>query len=465
MQYSIAREIFGKPWQISAFGIQQYQPVISGMLNGAEISVESEPLENIPYAVSATTGVPMAWSETDEDSAQEENSTQEKVIHVLPVRGVLMKHDMLCGPRGARTLANRLRKADADESVIGHVIIIEGPGGSAAAVPELSDAIKDCKKPVVGWVDGMMCSAHMYFGSYTDYLIASRNNDLVGCIGTLIVFKGRISKSEEDLFKEREVTIYADEAFEKNEEYNKAINEFDFKLTKEHILNPHNKEFVAAIKTNLPGVEDKHLHGRTFAASEVVGALINSIGDFDSAINKVLELSEFKKDENQAQSSTSQAVNNNSQIKTEMKQYKNVNAAIGVDQLEAVDGAVSFNEEQLEALDSSLGEDRSSEIQSQLDTANTTIGERDATITDLEGQVETANNTIATRDDRITELEAEIADLKNEAATSGAQARTESDGATNSGKEGSKPITEKYDNPMDALEEVSQAFLGKSVNE
>lgn len=465
MQYSIAREIFGKPWQISALGIQQYQPVISGMLNGAEIVVEEEPKENLPYAISANTAVPMAWSDDNEEGSSEDDSTKEKVIHVLPIRGVMMKHDMMCGPRGARTLANRLRKADTDESVIGHILIIEGPGGSAAAVPELSEAIQECKKPVVAWVDGLMCSAHMYVGSYADNIIASRKDDLIGCIGTLIVFRGRKSKSEEDLFKEREVTIYADEANEKNEEYETAINAFDFKLTKDHILNPHNKQFTDDIKTNRPKVEDKHLHGRTFPASEVVETLIDSVGSFDTAVDKVLELSKYKKEKNNAQSSStsSQAASNNQSIKTEMKQYNNVNAALGVEQLEAVDGTVSLNEEQLGALDSSLGKDPDSEIQSQLDAANETIGERDETITALEAEAENATTTIGERDQTIADLEEEVAELKGEAAVKLPKVVKKSDTDSDGGE--GKPVSEKHDNPFDALEDVSQEYLGKSLTD
>ncbi len=464
MQYSLVREIFGKPWQISALGIQQNQPALMSILHGAEFTVEEEPQENLPYLLSASTFEPRAWMDDDEEDQPEEEQQKEKVINVLPVRGVLTKHDMTCGPRGARTLGNRLRRADTDESVIGHILIIEGPGGSAMAVPELSDAISECKKPVVVWVDGLMASAHMYVASYADNIIASRENDLVGCIGTLIVYNGRISQSEEDLFKIREVTIYADEAYEKNEEYETAINKFDFKLTKEHILNPHNKQFTDDIKKNLPGVEDKHLHGRTFPAKDVVGALVHSIGSFDTAIEKVLELAKFKKEQNQnnAQNSvkTGAAANNNSPKKTEMKQYKHVNAALGVDQLEAVDGVVSLNDEQLQAIDSKLGEDPDAEIKGQLEAANSTIGKHETTIQtqkekieELEGELETANSTIETQKDEIDELKGEAAEETVKVNKSGKKT------------DGSQAITEKYDNPLDGIEEISQEFLGKSLND
>jgi ClpP class serine protease len=456
MQYSIAKEVFGTPWQISAMGIQQYRPVVAGMLNGAVIVAEDEPKENIPFHISAKTLMPLALS--DNEDIEGNDPEKEKVIHVLPVRGVMMKHDMVCGPRGTRTLGNRLRAADKDDSVIGHVMIIEGPGGSAGAIPELTDAMQECKKPIVAWVDGMMCSAHMYAGSYAKEIIASRSTDIVGCIGTLIMFRGRKSKSEEDLLNVREVTIYADQAFEKNEEYEKAINDFDFKLTKERILNPHNEQFIKDIKSNRPGVEEKHLHGRTFPAGEVTGSLVDSIGSFDDAIKRVIELSDYK----QPSASDSTKAAGNIQNKIVMK-FKNIQSALGLSDEEFVteaDGRRTFTQEEMEAMESALGENNSVELQTQLDTANQTIGQRDDTIANLNSQLETANNTISERDQTIENLNGEIADLKNDAADTGAQLHKPSDGA---GKNHDGAIADKYDDPLDALDEVAEEYLGKSV--
>lgn len=463
MQYSIVKEVFGSPWQISAMGIQQYRPVVAGMLSGAVIDAEAEPKESLPYAVSAHTLQPVAWSVPEEpledDPVQDIQPPKEKVIHVLPMRGVLIKHDGVCGQPGARTLAQRLLDADKDVNVIGHTIIIEGPGGSAGAVPEITEAMQRCTKPVVAWIDGLMCSAHMYVGAFAAYRIASRATDLVGCIGTMISFSGRTNKSEEDLFKVREVTIYADDAFEKNEEYETAINSFDFKLAKEQILNPHNAQFVADMKSQLPGVQEKHLHGRTFQAGDVVGALVDEIGPFQQALNKVLELSDFT---NNAQNHGIPGVGANEYlpITKEMKQFKNVNAALGVQSLEAVDEAVSLNEAQLEMLDVALQTNPDPELQAQLDAASATIGQRDATIAQISGQLETTSAAVVQKDETIAQLHAEIAVLKQAPADPGAQiVKPVDDGKASAGK----AIAEGFENPFDALEEVSKEYLGKSI--
>ncbi len=458
MQYSVAKEIFGMPWQISAMGIQQYQPVVAGMLNGAVIIGEKEPKENIPFLISASTLTPLTLANEQPGNDSENGSSKEKVVHVLPVRGVMMKHDMVCGPRGTRTLANRLRSADADESVIGHVMIIDGPGGSSNAVPELTDAMQQCKKPIVAWVDGMMCSAHMYVGSYAREIIAGRNSDLIGCIGTLIMFQGRKSKSDEDFLNIREVTIYADDAFEKNEEYEKAINEFDFKLTKENILNPHNTQFIDAIKKNRPDVKDKHLHGRTFPAEEVTGALIDSIGPFEDAVKRVIALSNHKSSGAPENIKATEKTQNIIAMK-----YKNIQSALGLKDEEFVseaDGRRTFTQEEMEALENNLNNTDLLELQSYLDTANETINRCDETIGDLESRAEEYAGTIAERDKIIESLNKEIAELKNEAADSGAQILKKNDA---DGQSEGKAISEGYENPFDALDEVSQEYLGKSV--
>lgn len=448
MQYSLAKEIFGTPWQISALGLQQYLPVARGMLNGAHIVRENEPRENIPSLVSASKLTPVMEIENDNYDQEPE----EKVVHVLPVRGVMMKHDMACGPVGTRTLAKRLRAAEKKDAVLGHVLIIEGPGGSADAVPELADAISECKKPVVAWIDGLMASAHMYVGSYADERIASRGTDQIGSIGTLIVFQGRKSQSEEDLFKVREVTIYSDDAFEKNDEYEKAINDFNFKPAKEHILNPHNERFVNDIRANCSNVEDKHLHGRIFPASEVLGSLIDSIGDFETAVRRVVSLSDYKQPE---AAPAANGFNNNTMKFTQIQKTL---ALSDEEFVTEADGRRTFTTEEMEALENSLGESTSEDLQPQLDAANAIVAQRDETIAQLTEQLEAANGLVAERDTTIEQLNGEIADLREEpAAPTAPVAKPTGDGAD------SGPISERYENPFDALDKVAEEYLGKSL--
>lgn len=462
MQYSIASEIFGTPWLMQASGLQQYMPIVRGMLNGALIAEENEPKENIPFAISADNLSPVSgyYADDQPELMDQDESKNEKVIHVLPVRGVLMKNDMLCGPVGSRTLGHRLVEADEDESVIGHVMIIEGPGGAAAAVPELTDAIQKCTKPIVVWVDGMMASAHMYVGAFANERIASRATDLVGCIGTMIVYSGRVEKSEENLFKEREVTIYADDAFEKNEEYETAINKFDFKLAKERILNPHMTQFVSDMKAQLPGVEDQHLHGRTFQAGEVIGSLVDSIGSFEDAVNRVIVLANYTKKEIPASNSGGQPENNNSSSYTSMK-FPKIQSALAQDSLEfEADGRRTFTEDEMTALETAIDGTSSAELQSQLEQENSARLAAEASLQTAQEATVAAEQIVAERDQTIATLQGEVATLKAGPAEQAAIAVTEQD---TEGTAKATAVSSKHEDLGSQLEAVSQEYLGKTL--
>jgi protease-4 len=288
---------------------------------------------------------------------------------VQPVRGVMLKNDSGSGIIGTHTMASNLLAADKQPKVCGHILLIESGGGQAAAVPELSDAIKKLSKPIVAFVDGCMCSAAMYVGSYCKQIIASRDTDSVGCIGTMIELSGfpKFNKEPDGYTYAR---IYADQASEKNDDYETALTG-DFKLVKERVLNPHNEQFITDIRANRPNVKDEHLKGRTFRASEVVGTLIDSIGAFETAVQAVVELS----------NSITQQFNNS----TMKSKFTALMALLAVTELVIEDGQTSLNEQQLEAIENALAAGNTAvtdlaTANANLQTANATIAECDATI-------------------------------------------------------------------------------------
>jgi ClpP class serine protease len=146
----------------------------------------------------------------------------------------------------------------------------------------------------VVFVDGMMASAALYIGSYADYIIAKRESDIIGSIGTMIELQSFKNIDEDKQTGERVVRIYADQSTEKNKAFEEAINNLNFIPIKEKILNPHNERFIADMKANRPNIKDTEITGETFNASEVVGTLIDEVGSFETAVNKILELSKIK---------------------------------------------------------------------------------------------------------------------------------------------------------------------------
>jgi protease-4 len=464
MQFSLFKEIFGSPWQIESGTFQRYFPLAVSILNGGHLVVEPEPHENQPYKVvvknSDTNNVSFDEIGFDEEPLDtDEEAVEGPVISVIPVRGIMMKHDMACGPRGTRSLGNRLRNADADDRVIGHILIFETGGGSANSVPELSDAITACKKPVVAWVDGMMCSAGQFAGSYCREIIASRTDDWVGSIGTMLVWEGRKAKSAENTEGVVHVRIYADGAEEKNDEYEFAINDQNFKIAKERILNPHNQKFISEIKNNRPGVEDKHLHGKMFYAGEVIGSLVDSIGNFDYAIERVIALSGFvpgvQTSGNESVADNNSNINNDSQ-KSEIMSFKHIGGVLGEDSLEfEADGRRTFTSDEMAAIEKALAANSGEELQAALDAERQTVASLQNDVSENTRLLEEANQQIAS-------LQNENATLRQKPAAAPAAAPTQNDPPAPVSKQG-KAIADNYENPMDAIHEISRVYLNREI--
>ena len=410
MQYQFIKSIVESVWMISPNAASLYYPLLRGAFSGMEFSEDVEPAENLSYRVSV--------------NGSSEDSGEDQQVNIVPMRGPIFKHDAMCGPVGTRTLASRLRSADKDPSVIGHIIVTESGGGQAAGVPEMADAIRSLKKPVIAWIDGMSASAAYYINSYCSHIMASRATDEIGCIGTLIQLHGvpRFGKMEDGSIVAR---IYADGADEKNIEFEKALDG-DFKLIKERLLNPHNEQFKSDVMTNRPTVKDDQLTGRTYPASEVIGTLIDSIGTLNDAIQKVVELASLQK-------KTNQPTNTNNSKK--MDELINLNAIASIKDFVLVEGHASFNEEQLQEIEASLELGRQ---------AAERVTQLEAEVQTLTNQVSEQGTNISAKDARIAELEAVIP--ANEPAEGSLQVVKETDASIDS------PVVNSYGAAISACE-------------
>ncbi|MBQ6770673.1 MAG: S49 family peptidase [Bacteroidales bacterium] len=87
---------------------------------------------------------------------------------------------------GTRQLAEWLKMGDANQRVLATILLTDSGGGAADSVRPLADAIGECKKPVLAYCDGYMCSAAYYAASYCGHIMANDPRSMVGCIGTMI---------------------------------------------------------------------------------------------------------------------------------------------------------------------------------------------------------------------------------------------------------------------------------------
>ena len=355
MRYSFLRDILSQAFMIEPSLLPIYNELFRGLLMGARMEDEKEVLQSTIEVNS--------------------NNNNKKSVNVVNLKGLMTRHDGECN-YGTRTIARHLREADEDKSVIGHIIVIDSGGGAANSVPDLAEAIEALEKPCVAFVDGMMCSAAIYAGSYCDYIIANREDDRVGCVGTMIQIvdypkSGQISTGEIS------VRVYADGSEEKNQDYEEAL-QGNIQMIKDDVLNPLNAKFVEAMKTNRNLNDNTLLKGKTYFAKDVVGTLIDEIGDFQTAVDKVVSLSK--------QNSKTQNISNMFENITKLPSCAVIE--------EAEDKTVTLSTAQITEIDTEFGKlnTQLADAQKSINTLNSSLTAKENRIKELEKALEGVDN-------------------------------------------------------------------------
>lgn len=210
-------------------------------------------------------------------------------VVVIPIMGPIMQDDW-CGSAGTKTIQGWYEKARLDPEVVGVIELVNSGGGSVFGTHELADYKVNYSKPIVSYIEGMCCSAAQYIAAGSSYRIASSPNCIVGSIGvmtTFMNFKKYYEAEGIDI-----IDLYSSTSPKKNDAYRKA-QEGDFKGYTDGILFQMDKTFMSFIQQRLPNVSQEALQGADYTAQEgIKNGLIEEIGNFDAAYNKVLSLAQ-----------------------------------------------------------------------------------------------------------------------------------------------------------------------------
>jgi signal peptide peptidase SppA len=229
---------------------------------------------------------------------------------VLTVSGTMSKQGTLCA-YGTKQYINMLARANAATSIAGIVLVMDTPGGAVDGLPEFAEAIRASQKPVVAYVDGMMCSAGYWSGSQASYIIANQHNyATIGSIGTLCML---VDQSEYLKKEGLKVTILrADQSADKARlnSIEPASDEAIEALKAE--LNAITDDFIAAVEAGRAGKlktgKENIFSGKTYSKEEALKlGMIDAIGTLEDAAQKVLSLA--KKASQQAVTATTPASN------------------------------------------------------------------------------------------------------------------------------------------------------------
>jgi protease-4 len=297
--YKLAKEIYGgSPWLVDHVSFPTLINILSDMRNGVTLEIdENEKLNSVAmFDISSATRTAFSsreLSRIDEDA---------EIVSVIMLNGPITKNGGMSS-FGMKYLASEMSAMTKDERVKGHIIVTDSGGGASNAVVFMADAIAESQaagKPVIQFIEkgGLAASAAYFIGSYADEIISESESNLVGSIGTMIEFAGypkqHVRNSDGAVF----VRAYATASINKNKEFEEAIKG-NLEPVVNNILDPVNERFLAQVTENRNGkLTEEQLTGSVFEAGSVVGSLVDSIGAFSDAVNRVLELYESKEIKN-----------------------------------------------------------------------------------------------------------------------------------------------------------------------
>jgi signal peptide peptidase SppA len=107
----------------------------------------------------------------------------------ITVAGTILRKatalERMCGAVGTEQIEDALQRAEADNTVSTILLDVDSPGGTVGGVPELGELVAECRKKVVAFTDGQMCSAAYWLCAGADRIVASPSAE-VGSIGVYL---------------------------------------------------------------------------------------------------------------------------------------------------------------------------------------------------------------------------------------------------------------------------------------
>ena len=299
MNISLFKILHNRSWDIRSDVAQGYA---NALKNAMELHIENDVIKHKGYFLS------MKGTKTAKGNFQdklyvdnihyvlsdlywndEELADDDQIINVVWIDGPVTRDGGACS-YGSKDWRDQVIYANTIPQVIGHLFIINTPGGESACRYDYDEMIADCRKnnkATVAYVDGMCCSSGVNLASRCDRVVVRNPKDEYGCIGSMAAFWATPDGAH-DVDGTRYIEIVGHDSPEKNAFWRNAANGDYEKL--HALIDKDTSEFHQTVRDNRPLVEDWMLSGDVFHADEVIPALVDEIGNMERAIECVQEL-------------------------------------------------------------------------------------------------------------------------------------------------------------------------------
>lgn len=221
------------------------------------------------------------WHEIEED---------DEVINLVHVEGPITRGGGAC-TYGSQEIRDGMMFAASKPQTIGHIFLINSPGGSCYAANDFEMAIEAAKaagQPTIGLIDGYCYSAALWLAARLDEVYYVHPQCGIGSVGAMSVFFTNKDGDENAITKEIYHEVYADESFDKNASWREAADGKDAEVKAE--VAESAKMFMEDMKRLRPNTPEEWLHGKIFKCHETDGIWTNGRNDLNGCIERILAL-------------------------------------------------------------------------------------------------------------------------------------------------------------------------------
>jgi len=285
MNFPLAKEIYGTPWCVDSVSVLHLTSILKNIQNGLILEAPDKKLNSVSlYQVKGETRLLNYTYDLN-------NTDSFEGIGIINLNGPITKNGGRSS-NGTVEMSNVMLQMAKDNRVKGFLINTDSGGGSSAAVQVMVDAINQVKetKPVFALIDkgGMAGSAAYGIISACTAIYSQDGMNIVGSVGTMIQFSGK-PHGNVDQDGEKTVVLYATKSTAKNKAFEEAINNDNYEMLVNELLDPINENFINTVGSNRPQLQGtKFDDGHTVFSKDAVGTFIDGIASFDDVVNMIL---------------------------------------------------------------------------------------------------------------------------------------------------------------------------------
>lgn len=285
MNFQLAKEIYGlTPFCVDSFTLPAMLSVLSDVKNGVKFEASSS-MKNDSFDI-----VFNSEDRLIRRTYELENQDEFNGVGIVKINGPILMGG------GASTLgmldvSKNVLSMAKDHRVKGFIFDMDSGGGSTAAVEIMVDTINEVKamqKPVYVLVSkgGTLASAAYGIASAADGIYYQSDMSMVGSLGTMLQTEGRAANSEKDGVKY--IRLYATKSVLKNKPIEEALNNDNYTLLVNELLDPVNERFISTLQANRPKLTNEQLNGNAIFAKDDSGIYLDGKSTMEDLFQKII---------------------------------------------------------------------------------------------------------------------------------------------------------------------------------